>query len=138
VNRDMETLIEHLKKEVAAAEAEMENSAEDEGSCDGKKSPQKENNTSLANKSSRTSIIPVAWEKSLNAKKERESKALAQLFVEFKEFDKDLINQLLDQEEEIKVVRTALQKMRDNESKAPVKRKGSDAAVTPRRSKRIK
>ena len=138
VNRDMEALIEHLKKEVAAAEAEMDNSVEDEASCDGKKSPQKENNTSLANASSRTSVIPEAWEKSLNAKKERESKSLAQLFAEFKEFDKDLINQLLEQEEEIKVVRTALQKMRDNESKGPVKRKVGDAAITPRRSKRIK
>lgn len=123
VNRDMEALIEHLKKEVSVAKQ------------------QKENDTECVNRDDDCSApghLPEAWELSLNAQKQRERQEIDNIFTEFDEFDNDLIQQLLDQEEnDVKAVRTGLQKLRDN-AKATRKQKEAVPAPSGRRSKRIK
>lgn len=129
VNRDMEALIDRLKKESIVIEQLDNDDSPESSSCS-----KKENNTRLAN----GTTIPEAWEVSMKAEKQREKELISQLYLEFKEFDGDLIQQLLEQEEDVRVVRTALQKMRDNEvkSKNAASIKRGRTTVSPRRSKR--
>lgn len=131
-NRDMEAMIERLRKDAILSREHSDSDDSPESSCCSKK----ENNTCLAN----GNAMPEAWQVSMLAVKQREEQQVSDLYVDFEEFDKDLIQQLLHQEEEVRAVRTALQRMRDNEAKS--KHAGSSkrgqSTMQQRRSKRIR
>lgn len=129
VNRDMEALIDRLKEEAIA-----KNEGDESPECS--TCSKKENSTHLAN----GMCMPEAWKMSMQAEKQRQEQLISDVYIEFEEFEKNLIKQLLDQEDDVKSVRTALQKMRDNEAKskhATSSKRGRES-MTPRRSKRVR
>jgi len=149
VNRDMEAVIERLKRGVAAA---SEASSEDpESSSCSKRSSQTHRDVSTFEKSVKSpedvvSAMPAAWQKSINAKKRKEDEELKELFITFDDFDGDLIQQLLEQEEDVRAVRNALYKLRNNVERSDKGKKKSARDTIPvqvekspvRRSKRIR
>jgi transposase len=143
----MESVIERLKRGVAAA---SEATSEDpESSSCSKRSSQTHRDVSGFERCVRSpedvaSAMPAAWQKSISAEKRKEDEELKELFETFDDFDRDLIQQLLEQEEDIKVVRNALYKLRNNAERSD-KRKPARGASTVqtekspvRRSKRIR
>jgi E3 ubiquitin-protein ligase UHRF1 len=126
VNRDMENIIASLQKEVAAAKEKeaQENTSETTNSCgnndSGDESGKKENTMNNSNNNGKP--LPEAWQKTMHAEKQRAEDRVTQLFDDFKEdFDHDLIQSLLEQEEgDVKVVSVALQRMRDDLQKANI------------------
>jgi E3 ubiquitin-protein ligase UHRF1 len=134
VNRDMESVITSLQQQVAAAkekearealENDGEGGSEEGGSGDGTSttvvptadqemsdSGEKEVKKEEINTSS---TLPEAWKRTMNLEKQREQDRVKQLYIDFKEFEADLIQALLEQEEgDDKSVRVALQRMQDD------------------------
>lgn len=141
VNRDMESVILSLQQQVLAAKEKeakeaLENGEDENGeggevdesgegpstAASGPEGHQilgdvkmeKENNAGN-NAVTTSTAIPEAWVRTMNLDKQREQDRVKQLYTDFKEFDADLIEALLEQEEgDDKSVRIALQRMQDD------------------------
>ena len=144
VNRDMESVILSLQQQVLAAKEKeakeaLENGEDENGEGgevdEGGEGPstaasgpdghqilgdvkmEKENNAGN-NAVTTSTAIPEAWVRTMNLDKQREQDRVKQLYTDFKEFDADLIEALLEQEEgDDKSVRIALQRMQDDMQK---------------------
>ena len=144
VNRDMESVILSLQQQVLAAKEKeakeaLENGEDENGEGgevdEGGEGPstaasgpdghqilgdvkmEKENNAGN-NAVTTSTAIPEAWVRTMNLDKQREQDRVKQLYTDFKEFDADLIQALLEQEEgDDKSVRIALQRMQDDMQK---------------------
>ena len=154
VNRDMESVIASLQQQVAAAKEKeareareasaLENGEDGGDGGDGEKCSQdvvkvemevevevadavevsKEESSIDAKENNTSNALPEAWKRTMNLEKQREQDKVKQLYVDFKEFDADLIAALLEQEEgDEKSVRVALQRMQDDMRKADQQQK---------------
>lgn len=106
VNRDMEAVINRLRRDIEAAGEEV--------SVTTSASSRKENKfASQSSQEEVRSALPDAWQTGIDSQKMQEEEELKELFEAFKDFDRDLIKELVQQEEDIRAVRAALDKIRN-------------------------